>query len=101
MNISMKTSVKYFKAIALTEGWSYLILLGIAMPLKYWLDMPSPVKYTGWLHGVLFMAYGVSLLWVWISDKWSFKKVILAFIVSLIPLGTFWFNKKYLNNTPV
>ena len=97
----MNTSVKYFKAIALTEGWSYLILLGIAMPLKYGAGIPWPVKYVGWLHGVLFVAYGASLLWVWVSEKWSFTKVVLAFVVSLVPFGTFWFDKKYLKSADI
>lgn len=94
----MQNAVKYFKVIALTEGWSYLVLLGIAMPLKYGAGILWQVKYVGWLHGVLFVAYGAALLWVWISEKWNFKKVVLAFIVSLVPFGTFWFDKKYLKN---
>jgi integral membrane protein len=95
----MNTPLKYFKAIALTEGWSYLVLLGIAMPLKYGAGFLWPVKYVGWLHGVLFVAYGASLLGVWFSEKWPFLRVLLAFIVSLVPFGTFWFDKKYLRSS--
>lgn len=91
-----QTATSRFKWVALAEGWSYLILLFIAMPLKYIFDFPLAVKYVGWSHGVLFMAYLITLLNVWISNKWSFFKVVLAFIVSLIPFGTFWFDRKYL-----
>lgn len=97
----MNNAIKFFKVIALTEGWSYLILLCIAMPLKYGAGIIWPVKYVGWLHGVLFVAYGVSLLWVWFSEKWNFKKGMLAGFVSLVPLGTFWFDRKYLRNTKI
>ena len=58
----MNSPVRLFSTIALVEGISYVLLLGIAMPLKYFLDMPLAVKVVGWAHGVLFMAYVVLLL---------------------------------------
>ncbi len=86
--------LKNFRIIAFTEGVSYLVLLLIAMPLKYALQIPEPVKYIGWLHGVLFMLYAVLLLQVYIVLKWSFVKTLVAFIVSFIPFGTFWLETK-------
>ena len=65
------------------------MLLFIAMPLKYWADMPLAVKYTGWAHGVLFVLYGVALIMVWQERKWKFSKVVLLFIASLIPFASF------------
>ena len=91
-----------FRIVALMEGWSFLFLLFVAMPLKYVVHFPSPVKYAGWLHGILFIAYGITLLHAWISRKWSFPKAMLAFFVSFVPFGTFWFDKQIkseLNNT--
>jgi integral membrane protein len=85
-----------FRTIAIVEGWSYVILLCIAMPLKRMAGLGLPVKITGWIHGILFVAYCALLLRVWLKQGWSFGKVVLAFIVSLIPLGTFWFERKYL-----
>lgn len=78
-----------FRIVAIAEGISYLILLGIAMPLKYFAELPAAVKYTGWIHGVLFVWYMVLLLNVWIKYKWSFGKTLMAFIASLLPFGTF------------
>ena len=75
--------------MAIVEGISYLILLGVAMPLKYFAGLPEVVKYTGWAHGVLFVLYMVLLLMVWIQYRWSFGKVVLAFAASLLPFGTF------------
>lgn len=83
-----------FRAIALFEGISYLVLLGIAMPLKYVAEIPEPVKYVGWAHGLLFILFGLLLLQVWVVKKWSFGKVCLAFIASLVPFGTFWLDRK-------
>ena len=83
------TSLHIFRRVAFTEGISYLILLFIAMPLKYWAGMPLAVKYTGWAHGVLFVLYGVTLLMAWQERKWKFGKVVLLFIASLIPFASF------------
>ena len=61
----------------------------ICMPIKYMAHIPEPVKYMGWLHGVLFVAFCATLLHVWIDRKWSFLKTVLAFVSSLLPFGTF------------
>jgi integral membrane protein len=83
-----------FRLIAILEGVSYLILLGIAMPLKYFVQLPDAVRYTGWIHGVLFVLYIILLLKVWSQYRWSFGKVLLAFIASLLPFGTFVLDSK-------
>ena len=57
MDTNAKKSVNRFRIIAVLEGWSYVLLLFIAMPLKYMFDMPLFVKYLGWAHGALFVAY--------------------------------------------
>lgn len=88
------TVLKNFRIIAFTEGVSYLVLLFVAMPLKYMLHIPEPVKYFGWLHGVLFVVYSILLLQAFIVLKWSFIKTLVAFIVSFIPFGTFWLEGK-------
>lgn len=87
------TSLGRFRFIAIAEGISYLILLFIAMPLKYFADMPDAVKYTGWVHGVLFMLYLLTLITAKINLNWSFMKSAIAFLASLIPFGTFILDK--------
>jgi integral membrane protein len=81
--------MKTFRLIGVLEGISYLALLLIAMPLKYFFKEPSAVTYFGWAHGVLFVSFGLYLIKVWIKYKWSFKKATGAFVASLIPFGTF------------
>jgi integral membrane protein len=93
MNNKIKV-LKNFKVIAIAEGISFLVLLLVAMPLKYMMQIPEPVKYVGWAHGVLFVLYGVLLLQVFIVVKWSFIKTLVAFLVSFIPFGTFWLDAK-------
>jgi integral membrane protein len=89
-----KKVVKEFRIIALIEGWSYLILLFISMPLKYIFSIKQPVMINGWIHGLLFVAFAILLLRVWYIRKWPFKKAFIAGIASLIPFGTFWFDKE-------
>ena len=90
----MNDSVANFRRVAFAEGMSYLILLFIAMPLKYGLNMPMAVKYVGWAHGVLFVAYIVVGGLAAIKAKWSLPFTIIAFVASLVPFGTFWLDKK-------
>lgn len=83
-----------FRYIAFIEGISYLFLLFIAMPFKYFADMPLLVKYGGWAHGLLFVLYIILLLQVWATYRWSFWKVTLMFIASLIPFASFYVEAK-------
>ncbi|MDQ3290757.1 MAG: DUF3817 domain-containing protein [Bacteroidota bacterium] len=89
----MQTPIRRFRVVGIIEGISYLILLGIAMPLKYWAGIPEMVKIVGWAHGVLFVLFGVALLNVWIARRWSFGRAVLAFLASLVPFGTFIFDR--------
>ena len=91
----MKISLKALRLIGLLEGISYLILLGIAMPLKYYYDKPEMVKIVGMAHGVLFVLYTIILLLVHILYKWRILKTLGAFIASLVPFGTFYADKKW------
>ena len=86
----MTPVLRTFITIALIEGISYVVLLAIAMPLKYFFDLPLAVKVVGWAHGVLFMAYGTLLAACWIRYKWSLGRVVWYFIASLLPLLPFF-----------
>ena len=97
MPLSLKTPLSRFRLIGILEGISYLVLLGIAMPLKYWAGWPLAVKYVGWAHGVLFIAYIIALIAVAIDRRWSFIRVVVAFIASLVPFGTFWLEGRLKN----
>ncbi|KAA3439504.1 DUF3817 domain-containing protein [Rufibacter hautae] len=94
MHFSFDTPLNRFRSIAILEGISFLVLLLIAMPMKYLAGIPEPVKYVGWAHGVLFVLFVGLLLQVWVTYKWSFWKVVLAFVASLLPFGTFVLDRK-------
>jgi integral membrane protein len=88
--IMINKNVQRFGVINTIEGYSYLALLFIAMPLKYYFDMPLAVKYAGMIHGVLFVSLILLMIPAYLGAKWKFKCNILFFIASLIPFGTFY-----------
>ena len=94
MNLQFSnTPLGRFRMAAITEGISFIVLLFIAMPLKYIAGDPRAVLYVGWVHGLLFMVYILILIIVAIKLEWKFKKTVIAFLASLIPFGTFILDK--------
>ncbi|HLC82202.1 MAG TPA: DUF3817 domain-containing protein [Bacteroidia bacterium] len=82
-----------FLKVGFAEGVSFLILLFIAMPLKYFMDMPLPVRIVGMAHGVLFIAFCILLLLATLKYKWSLKMAIIGFLLSFLPFGTFYLER--------
>ncbi len=82
------------RLVGFVEGWSFLVLLLVAMPLKYALDLPTPVKVVGSAHGGLFVLYGLAVLEVAARRNFGGALRTLGFVAaaavaSVVPLGTF------------
>lgn len=88
-----KTRIKRLRIIGLLEGVSYLVLLGIAMPLKYYAGYPMAVKVVGWIHGLLFVLFLVAVLQTAVILKWTVGRVLAAFFASIVPFGPFVLDK--------
>ncbi len=86
--------IKTLRILGNIEGVSYLLLLFIAMPLKYAYDMPAAVKITGMAHGVLFVGYCLLLALCLKKFAWTLKFGAYLFIATLIPFGTFVTDRK-------
>ena len=82
-------SIRTLRILGNVEGVSYLLLLGIAMPMKYFFGMPLAVKTVGMAHGVLFLAYCLLLAVQMKKHGWKFSFVLYLFIATLLPFGTF------------
>lgn len=82
-----KNPIAFLRTVALIEGISYLLLLFIAMPLKYIWGQPEAVRIVGMAHGVLVVVFCFSLLQTWIMAKWPIWRAALIFLASLIPFG--------------
>jgi len=90
----MDKKLSWLRKAGIAEGISFLVLLGIAMPLKYIFKLPMAVKICGWAHGILFVAF-LFLAWEVKTDRnKSFKWFATAFLAAIIPTGTFFFDKK-------
>ena len=95
MNAWIKSPLGRFLKIGFAEGLSYLILIFIAMPLKYMAHMPLPVRIVGMLHGVLFVGFIVLAYMVKEEYKKDFKWMLKAGLASIIPFGTFYMDKEW------
>lgn len=84
--------VARFRTVAFWEGISYLLLLFVAMPLKYGLGIDMAVRIVGMAHGTLFIAYVVTLGLAW--SRLGNRLGVIAFVMSLIPGGTFWLDPR-------
>jgi integral membrane protein len=93
METSSQNITKWFLFIGKVEGYSYLTLLGIAMPLKYIFKMPEFVRPVGMAHGILFIVFLLLLALMFFKVKLSFKNSTIAFLLSLVPFGTFFLKK--------
>jgi integral membrane protein len=85
--------LRQLRVVAWIEGISFVILLFVAMPLKYYAGLPLAVRVVGSLHGLLFVAFCGSLLRAAIACEWPLRRSALAFISSLVPFGTFVFDR--------
>lgn len=85
--------LRIFQQIALWEAVSTVILFFVAMPLKYFADIPEAVRIAGSIHGFLVVLFVILLVMCWNEYKWSFSRVAKYFFLSLIPIVSFWVEK--------
>lgn len=85
----LRSSLGRLRAIGLLEGLSFIVLLGIAMPLKYLAGMPEMVRVVGMAHGVLFMLFFLAVVQVAVERRWPLTRVVMALAASVLPFGPF------------
>ncbi|MDF3056295.1 MAG: hypothetical protein K0R17_510 [Rariglobus sp.] len=98
MNL-LTTSLGRLRVIGFLEGISFLVLLGVAMPLKYYWGEPQAVRVVGMAHGVLFLAYLAAALQVWLEHEWPWQRAALVIAASLVPFGTFYADVKWMRTS--
>jgi integral membrane protein len=86
--------VSTLRKLTWVEGISFLLLLGVAMPLKYAAGRPGAVKVFGWIHGALFALLCVVLALEARRRRWPLKWALLVFVAALIPFGPFLFDRR-------
>lgn len=96
--------ISLLRRLALIEGTSFLILLFLAMPLKYLADQPLAVKWVGWIHGLLFVAFAIQLAVVFFQYRWPVGRAALVMTAALIPFGPWLIDgrmKGYIEEAPL
>jgi integral membrane protein len=86
---ALMRALRQLRVVAFLEGLSFILLLFVAMPLKYMAGLPLAVRVTGSVHGVLFVAFVYVLLRAATEHDWPIKRSAGAFVASLVPFGTF------------
>ena len=86
-------AIRNFLRIGKLEGFSFLALLLVAMPLKYVFNHPEFVRVVGMIHGVLFVVFIMSIVILLQNKQLSIKNAVFAFLLSIIPFGTFFLKK--------
>lgn len=83
------TPIGRLRIIGIIEGISFIVLLFIAMPLKYLAGQPMAVSIVGMIHGLLFLLFCLALFQAMMEERWTIFKAAGPFIASLIPFGPF------------
>ena len=86
----LKTQIGKLRILAYLEGVSFLLLLMLTMPLKYFMGLREPNMIIGLIHGLLFIAYVIAVIQIKFDQNWTYKKTFLALLAAVIPFGTFW-----------
>lgn len=97
----MNMLVNFFRIISTLEGISLILLFFVAMPMKYMFGNDILISPVGMAHGILFTLYVFITIIVTFELKWDAKTVIIVLLCSLIPFGTFYMEKKYLNKNKI
>jgi integral membrane protein len=91
----LKNNLGRLRIIAFLEGASLLILVFIAVPMKYLYENGIVSEMVGPVHGVLFIVYVLLTFAVASEHNWKFFKTTwIVLLASFIPFGTFWVDAK-------
>jgi integral membrane protein len=96
----LKTSLGRLRVVGWGEGVSFLVLLGVAMPLKYFAGWPLAVRVVGMAHGVLFILYVIAAIQAALKHDWHWKRTVLVLAASVLPAGPFVVDAKILREQP-
>lgn len=96
VSVFVKSPIPFLRLTGQIEAISFLLLLCVAMPLKYFAGMPAAVKLVGWAHGVLFIIFCLALLRTMLVAGWRLDRGALVFIAALLPFGPFVVDRRML-----
>ena len=92
--MTTRNPIPLLRIAGLVEAASFLVLLGVAMPLKYFAGFPAAVKIAGWVHGVLFIVFCAALVLTMVVAGWPLGRGALVFVAALLPFGPFVLDRR-------
>ncbi|QEU91757.1 DUF3817 domain-containing protein [Streptomyces kanamyceticus] len=92
MDIKTASALRRLRLVSAPEAVSFLLLL-ICSVLKRTTDF-NAVPAMGMIHGVLFVLYVLFWLDAWNRTKWDLKTGALYFVLSVLPTGGFFAERK-------
>jgi len=92
----LQTTLGRLRLIGYCEGTSFLLLLGVAMPLKYLAGRPGAVRVAGMAHGIFFLLYVAAVFQATAEHGWPRKKTVMLLVAALLPFGPFYADAKLL-----
>lgn len=92
----LQTVLGRLRIIGFLEGISFILLLGVAMPLKYLADRPEAVRIVGMAHGILFLLYVWAAFMAMQEYRWTWRRTLVVMVASLLPFGPFYLDSKLL-----
>lgn len=94
----LKTNIGRLRLLGYIEGVSLLLLMGIAVPLKYYWHLPQATRIPGAIHGALFLLFIFNTISVAIEYRWKSGVIFKVILACIIPLGTFYVDHRILRH---
>ena len=89
------TALWHLRIASMLEGISFLILLFIAMPMKYVAGNPHWVSWAGRVHGGLFIVLAVALMRCASARGWTMSRALRVIGMALVPFGAFFLDREF------
>lgn len=90
----MPNAIRTLRHAGFVEAISFIVLVALAMPLKYIWGQPGAVRVVGLIHGILFVLFCLALLRVMIVCRWPLARGAFVFVMALLPFGPFLIDRK-------
>ncbi len=85
----LTSSIGRLRIMGILEGLSFLLLLFVAMPLKYAFGKPEMVSVVGMSHGILFLLYLLLAMLAMLDHGWGMKRLATVGFAAVFPFGPF------------
>ncbi|MBA3524370.1 MAG: DUF3817 domain-containing protein [Geodermatophilaceae bacterium] len=86
----MEPALLRYRVMAYVVGVMLLILVFVAVPLRYLFDTPEVSAVVSPLHGFLYAVYLLAVLSLGTRSQWTFRKTILVMLGGTVPFLSFW-----------